>query len=111
MRPRPSDDPVMNTRASPTPPVMPTYRLTIPKSSPCAPRASLHSVLGTTPARCFLMAAINFVRTSSNSGYPGELPLGPYRRISRPDRPQLGTRPQAITRFAYRFSVSVDYVA
>jgi len=37
MRPRPSDDPVMNTRATLTPPVMPSYRLTNPNALP-APR-------------------------------------------------------------------------
>ena len=37
MRPRPSDDPVMNTRATLTPPVMPSYRLTSPNALP-APR-------------------------------------------------------------------------
>ena len=37
MRPRPSDEPVMNTRATLTPPVMPSYRLTNPNALP-APR-------------------------------------------------------------------------
>src|ERR1700736_3475847 len=32
MRPRPCDDPVMNTRATLTPPVMPSYRLTNPNA-------------------------------------------------------------------------------
>jgi hypothetical protein len=34
MRPRPSDDPVMNTRATPTPPIMPTYPASDPEWSP-----------------------------------------------------------------------------
>src|SRR6476659_6353494 len=44
MRPRPSDDPVINTRATPAPPLIaPTYRPYDPKWSPCAPGAFLHS--------------------------------------------------------------------
>ena len=41
MRPRPSDDPVMNTRATPAPPLSePTHPAYDPKWSPRAPRAS-----------------------------------------------------------------------
>src|SRR6266481_2122927 len=52
-----------------------------PQWSPCAPRVFLHSVHGTTPPRCALMAAINFVRTPSNNAY-GSCPEGPAPRRS-----------------------------
>jgi hypothetical protein len=46
MRPSPSDDPVMNTRATAAPPLVATIRPTIPNGFP-APRARpLRSVLG-----------------------------------------------------------------
>ena len=49
MRPRPSDDPVMNTRATLTPPVMPNYRLANPNALP-APRG-FPFILYTAPRR------------------------------------------------------------
>jgi hypothetical protein len=128
MRPRPSDDPVMNTRATSR---TSSHRADLsacdPEWYPCAPRVFLHSVHDTPPQRCALMAAINFVRTPSNSAY-GSCPwglsaartcrnLGPGhkllrltspRTVYRPARQSIGKRPigldEAGTAQALRFS-------
>ena len=68
MRPRPSDDPVMNTRATLTPP----YE---PECSSCAPRVSLHSVRGTTQRAAF------YGRTGRNLG-PGHSKRPPSLRVA-----------------------------
>src|SRR3984893_11446119 len=78
MRPRPSDDPVMNTRAtSRTSSHRADLSACYPEWSPCAPRVFLHSVHDTPPQRCALMAAINFVRTpriARTAAAPGAYP-------------------------------------
>src|SRR5712671_1115524 len=81
MRPRPSDDPVMNTQATLTPPVMPSYRLTNPNALP-APRVFPFTLCAARRRGAVFMAAINFVRISSNDAYRRGDPW-PSRLISR----------------------------
>jgi hypothetical protein len=71
MRPRPSDDPVMNTRATLTPPHE-------PECSSCAPRVSFHSVRGTTQRPAF------YGRTGRNLG-PGHSKRPPLLIVALSD--------------------------
>ena len=103
MRPRPSDDPVMNTRATLTPP----YEL---ERSSCAPRVSLHSVRGTTQRSAFY-ASGKFGLDILERRVTGELTLGPSRLIPRARQAVIWSRPQQTTSFAYGLLCHVGCVA